>query len=139
MADDRSNDVQEVLAANAAFYDAFAAGDAKSMDALWAAGHEITCAHPGWPPLLTRDKVMASWHGILRDPPSPPIRAVEPTVYMGEGMAYVICYEAIGEVYLVATNVFVREGAAWKIVHHHSGESAQRPKSEPEAATDTVH
>lgn len=136
---DNKADAQALLAANAAFYAAFATGDAAAMEQLWSAHHEITCTHPGWPPLLSRDKVMESWHGILDNPPRPPIRAVEPTAHMGDGMGYVICYEAIGEVYLVATNVFVREGSDWKMIHHQSGESSQRPKSEPEAPQGTVH
>ncbi|MFQ5786213.1 MAG: nuclear transport factor 2 family protein, partial [Alphaproteobacteria bacterium] len=40
---------------------------------------------------------------------------------------------------LVATNVFVREGAAWKMVHHQAGPTAQTGPGEAEDASDVVH
>jgi hypothetical protein len=39
---------------------------------------------------------------------------------MGDS-AYVVCGEAIDGAELVATNFFVREDGAWKLVHHHAG------------------
>ncbi len=38
-------------------------------------------------------------------------------------MAIVVCYETVGQFTLVATNVFVREEGAWRMVHHQSGET----------------
>ena len=58
-----------VLAANAAFYSAFATRDMTAMSELWAAEAPVACTHPGWPVLLGRDDVLASWRGILENPP----------------------------------------------------------------------
>ncbi len=66
-------DEDEVLAANAAFYSAFAASDAKAMDAVWARRAPVACVHPGWEALVGRDRVMESWRRILRDGGASPI------------------------------------------------------------------
>jgi hypothetical protein len=39
---------------------------------------------------------------------------------LGES-AYVVCGEAVDGAELVATNLFVREDGAWKLVHHQAG------------------
>jgi hypothetical protein len=74
-----------VFAANAEFYRAFADGDFPAMTALWAEREPIVCIHPGWPPVSGRSDVLASWRGILADPPQPPVRPSDEQVYlMGE-------------------------------------------------------
>ena len=40
--------------ANEAFYMAFNRRDLAAMEALWSAGHEAVCLHPGWPALIGR-------------------------------------------------------------------------------------
>ncbi len=46
--------------------------------------------------------------------------------------AFVVCHEAIDDAELIATNVFVREGGRWKLVHHQAGQmSARRPATRP--------
>src|SRR5262245_25344877 len=81
-----------VLAANAAFYDAFARRDAAAMDALWAREVEVACIHPGWEALRGRAQVLASWRAILSGSP-PPIRCAEATAHLLGGAAFVICAE----------------------------------------------
>jgi hypothetical protein len=44
----------------------------------------------------------------------------------------VICYEKIGMDYLVATNLFVRRGHVWMLVHHQSGPVTSPPEKETE-------
>ena len=51
-------DEDEVLAANAAFYAAFANSDVKAMDSVWARRAPVACVHPGWEALVGRDRVM---------------------------------------------------------------------------------
>ena len=46
--------------------------------------------------------------------------------------AYVICYEKVTNGVLIATNIFVREDGAWRMIHHHAGQtSAQVLKGQP--------
>ena len=54
-----------VLAANEAFYRAFAAGDADSLEALIARETLVTTAHPWRPAAVGRDAVVAGWKAIL--------------------------------------------------------------------------
>jgi SnoaL-like protein len=67
---------EAVLAANRAFYRAFAERDVAGMDQIWAQTGAVVCLHPGQAPLHGRAEIMASWRGILRHPESPKVRCV---------------------------------------------------------------
>jgi ketosteroid isomerase-like protein len=115
------HDDLDVLAANAAFYRAFADRDPEAMDALWARRDAVACVHPGWQALHGRDEVMASWRSILESPDAPEISCARAMVYAGAEFAFVVCVERLQGGTLAATNVFVRESGEWRIVHHHAG------------------
>jgi ketosteroid isomerase-like protein len=115
----------DVLAANAAFYRAFADRDTDAMDALWARCDAVACVHPGWQALHGRDEVMASWRSILDSPDAPEIACSRASVYAAGEMAFVVCVESLAGGTLAATNVFVRESGEWRIVHHHAGPIAR--------------
>ena len=126
---------REVLRANDAFYAAFARRDAAAMDALWAREAKVACLHPGWEPLVGRDAVVSSWRRILLGGGAPPsIRCEGATAHVAGGMAWVICAEILPGGALAATNVFVHEGGAWRMVHHHASAlppPAPRPAGMP--------
>ena len=119
-------DVERVLAANEAFYAAFATRDVGVMDGLWSRRAPVACVHPGWQALFGRDAVMESWRDIMSNPNSPPIRCTRPIAHVVGGTAVVICTERFPGAELVATNVFVEEDGAWKLVHHQAGAIARR-------------
>lgn len=119
-----------ILFANDAFYAAFADGDPAAMDALWARRAPVSCIHPGQTALTDRAAIMASWRDILGAGPAT-IRAVHPVVFPIKDAAWVTCHEILPNGTLIATNVFVREDGAWRMVHHHAG-----PAPLPEAAPD---
>jgi ketosteroid isomerase-like protein len=123
------------LSANEAFYAALARGDAVAMAALWSRRRPVACIHPGWPVLAGRDAVMQSWDAVLRNPPK--VLAEEVRVLDYGDTAVVLCIERIGENRLAATNVFVREPAGWRMVHHQSGPS--REANPPAQPTGTIH
>lgn len=122
---------EEILFANEAFYQAFADGDAAAMTALWAEEAPIACLHPGWEPLFEREHVIASWRAILEKPPA--VRCLAPRVHDHGEVAFVLCWEAVGDQYLLATNIFAREAGRWRMVHHQSGPTNGKP---PAAARD---
>lgn len=132
-------EVTDVLAANEAFYAAFASGDYMAMQGLWSESLPASCIHPGWPPVRGRVKVMQTWRGILANPPRPPIRAIEAEATISGATALVVCFEAIGDTYLAASNFFVREGGLWRLFHHQSGESSQAPRSHSEQVSKAIH
>ena len=125
-----------VLFANEAFYIAFAGRDADGMDAVWATREQLTCIHPGWPPLTGRKLVMRSWREILSKPTAPDIRCDSARAYVNGDTAYVICTERLSGGELVATNIFVREAGAWKLVHHQAAPAPMPPSTDPQ---DTRH
>ena len=128
-----------VLAANRAFYRAFAERDVEAMDHIWAATGALVCLHPGQPPLHGRAEIMASWRGILRHPESPKVRCVGEWVIGRQGLAIVVCREILPEGQLMATNTFVRLSDGWRMIGHHSGpvppiETAQTATASPAPA-----
>jgi ketosteroid isomerase-like protein len=110
----------EVLAANEAFYRAFNEKDYAAMDALWARRASVWCIHPGWNMLSGREDVMASWQAILSNEGQPRIVAGGASTYVVGAFAVVTCRELVAGSPLAATNIFVIEDGAWRMMHHHS-------------------
>jgi ketosteroid isomerase-like protein len=121
------SDRDAILFANEAFYRAFAGRDVDAMAALWADDVPVACVHPGWPPIYGRDEVLKSWAAIIGNASQPEVRCHEPRPFITGAAGFVLCYEEVGGQYLLATNVFVRHGAAWRMVHHQSGPTAGKP------------
>jgi ketosteroid isomerase-like protein len=106
-----------LLAANAAYYEAFSARDIESMAALWAPDG-VSCIHPGWPPLIGRLAVLSSYGDIFRNPRQEAIQRRNETVLLERGEGRVYCIESVGGAALVATNWFRRTEEGWLLVHH---------------------
>ncbi len=124
-------DEEAALFANDVFYAAFKANDYDAMERLWAMSG-IICVHPGWLPLYGREDVLESWQAILGEQGAPDVtcRAAKVSIF-GES-AVVTCIEDLNGAYLCATNVFVKEAADWKMVHHHAGPVNLRPEDLPD-------
>lgn len=120
-------DTAALLFANDAFYLAFKSADYDTMETVWAKEAPLSCLHPGWPPLIGRERVLESWRAILSNAQQQAaVPAVVSIQHLGD-VAMVICYETVGRFALIATNVFVREKGVWKMVHHQSGETPPPP------------
>ena len=122
--------LDELMRANREFYRAFAAGDIVGMDRLWADHQEVLCVHPGWTLLRGRDRVMASWRGILKRPT--PVRFRDEVFELLGEVGVVACVEVLPEANLAATNVFVREQGRWRMLHHQAGLIARSREREDE-------
>lgn len=107
----------DILAVNAAYYRAFAAGDFAAMDRIWAEDN-VSCIHPGWPVIVGREAILESYREILRNPNQERIEARNETVLAAGDDARVICVEFVGGAALAATNLFRRTGGAWRMTHH---------------------
>ena len=129
----------EVLASNEAFYDAFNSRDMDAMDRLWAKLAPVVCLHPGSTALHGRTQVIRSWQSILSSDGAPRVSVEGPRVVMLGETAMVLCYERVTDpdtgtgAVLAATNVFVREGGEWRLVHHHSSAIGRIVSDEREA------
>jgi hypothetical protein len=122
-----SDEQQQVLFANEAFYLAFSQKDPEAMDGLWSREAPLVCVHPGWRRLTVREEIMESWRRILENPEQPGMDFLEPEIsYLSPhgGLSIVTCYEQLPGGVCIATNGFVFEGEHCRMVLHHSGACA---------------
>lgn len=112
------SDDDAILAANAAYYRAFSAGDFAAMSRIWAEDG-VSCVHPGWMPLIGRDAVIESYRAILTGPNRVRIAHRDDTAIVTGDEGRVVCIEIVeNAALLAATNVYRRVGADWRMVHH---------------------
>jgi hypothetical protein len=115
--------VEDVLAANRAFYEAHEARDLDAMRAVWDHGPQSVCIHPGWPILRGWALNEDSWRRIFDGPGRNQFIVTNEVVASAGSMAWITLDEnlvaqfATGTV--AATNAFVRTPAGWKLVLHH--------------------
>lgn len=119
-----------MLFANEAFYQAIMSRDMDALEGLWSISAPATCLHPGWPPLHGRAEIMESWLRILNGPSPPQITCHQASAHLIGDIGLVTCYEQIGREWLVATNLYNREGSGWTIFHHQSGPAAAPPETD---------
>ena len=112
--------VEALLAANDAFYRAFNQRDLEAMEMVWSQSVPVSCIHPGWNLLSGRAEVLESWEAIMSNPEQVRIVSGGATAEVVGSVAFVVCREFVGGSPLIATNLFVREGIDWRLVHHHS-------------------
>ncbi|MEX0847759.1 MAG: nuclear transport factor 2 family protein [Ilumatobacteraceae bacterium] len=115
--------VAEVLAVNAAFYEAHEARDMVAMSAVWEHSERVVCVHPGWPILRTWAEVGDSWRRILSGPGRNQFIVTNEAVAVDGDVAWVTCDENLvaegGTGTVAATNVFACDGGVWRLVAHH--------------------
>lgn len=116
-----SKTIAAVLDANEAFYRAMREGDLDAMERLWSRKRSVSCTHPTGPAIFGRAAVMASWRLILGHQP-PAIEAADQQAIVTGRSALVLCREKLGTreplIELMATNAWVIEGGAWRIINH---------------------
>jgi ketosteroid isomerase-like protein len=119
------DDDSTIIAANAAFYSAFAAGDVTEVTRLWADDDGISCIHPGWPAIIGRSAVLGSWSDILQNAGLPRIAVAQPRAITNGDSGWVVCIEIVEGTAFAATNHFRRIDGAWRLVHHQASPIAQ--------------
>ncbi|MEV4944137.1 nuclear transport factor 2 family protein [Streptomyces sp. NPDC053755] len=147
-------DTAAVEAANTAFYEAMERGDFEEVSSLWLddGATPISCVHPGWPVLSGRGEVLRSYALIMANTEYIQFFLTDVQVSLGGDVAVVTCTENIlsggpaedgaelgplvGQL-VVATNVFRRTSAGWRIWSHHGSpvltESDDEEDEEPGA------
>ncbi len=133
------SDEREILAANAAFYAAFTAGDFAALVALWADRDGISCIHPGWTAIVGRAAVIGSWRDILANPGRPNIVCADPHAIVDGDHGHVLCIELVDGAALAAANHFARIDGAWRMIHHQSSPIAQLATPEHDADGHRLH
>ena len=119
------NEQDDILAANATYYQAFASADFGKMSHVWA-DDEVTCVHPGWPVLIGRPAILESYRNIFGNPNQERIEPHNAMAMVRGDEGRVICIELIdgNDLALVATNWFRRFDGAWRMIHHQASSIA---------------
>ncbi len=130
--------------AESAFYDALERADLDAMMAVWADDEEIVCVHPGWPRLTGQDQVREGWRRIFKGP--------RMRVQVSQQVAVSAMMVAVHSVHetvtlagekgtrgpVVATNVYLRTAAGWRMIAHHGSLVPGEPQA-PRDAPQTLH
>ena len=138
MTDDPRQAVQE---ANERFYRAFESLDLAQMDDVWTHGDHVACVHPGWSRLHGWDEVRRSWAAIFQSTTEMRFTITDVRVEMRGDLGWVHCTEnilsetrgSLSITAILATNVFERHGAGWRLVHHHASHILAPTDRESEA------
>ena len=103
------------------FYAAYRFADIDAMESLWSTRRSVATIESSGNEVFGREAVMAFWHRQLTHGTPPDIRPRDPTVIGLDNVALVFCVEDRDDSQTLATNVFVKRGRNWQIVHHQSG------------------
>jgi uncharacterized protein (TIGR02246 family) len=128
-----------------AFYDAMERADLDAMMAVWADDEEIVCVHPGWPRLTGQDQVREGWRRIFANSPRMSVQLSQQVAVTAMMVAVHSVHETVtlqGEKgrqgAVVATNVYLRTAAGWRMVAHH-GSPVPGETQAPRDAPKTLH
>jgi len=131
--------------AEAAFYEALERGDYQTMAAVWAEDEDVLCVHPGGPRLRGTDEVLAQWKRIFEGGQRLQVRITQQVVIAGMMVAvhsvqenFSVPGETRSMPAVVATNVYLRTAAGWRMVVHH-GSPAPGPAETPRDTPKILH
>ena len=77
--------------------------------------------------LYLRKEIIKSWVAIMTNPEAPKIRCLDAKAEIYGDIGVVICFEELSNNFLIATNIFHREGSFWKMIHHQAGPTSASP------------
>ena len=125
-----------------AFYEALERCDLDGMMAVWAEDEDIVCVHPAGPRLTGQDQVRESWARIFSSGPRARVHITNQVAISAMMLAVHSVHEnfsiegdARAQVPVIATNVYLRTAAGWRmIVHHASPAPVQPPPTQPQEA-----
>lgn len=123
-----------------AFYEALERADLEAMMAVWAEDEEIVCVHPAGMRLTGPEQVRESFRQMFAGGANMRIHISQRVTASGMMVAVHSVHENItpaGETRprppMVATNVYLRSAAGWRMVVHHAS-PAPGPAADPPAA-----
>jgi ketosteroid isomerase-like protein len=119
-----------------AFYEALERADLEAMMAVWAEDEEIVCVHPTGPRLAGHGQVRESWRRIFSGAGGVPIRVTQRIATQAMMVAVHSVHEnavvAGGQraaSTVVATNMYLRTAAGWRMILHHASHAPVPPET----------
>ena len=110
-----------------AFYEALERADLEAMMAVWSEDEEIVCVHPAGQRLAGQEQVREVWRQMFAGGPNMRVQITQKLVVSGMMVAVHSVQENItvtGEQrprpLMVATNVYLRTPAGWRMAVHHA-------------------
>ena len=120
-----------------AFYESLERGDFELMMAVWGEDEDIVCVHPAGPRVAGQEQVRDSWRRIFASGQRLRIQIAQQVTVSGMMVAVHSVHEVItvaGENRprppVIATNVYLRTAAGWRMIAHHAS-PAPGPATEP--------
>ena len=130
--------------AESAFYEALERSDLEAMMSVWAEDEDILCVHPAGPRLTGHDEIRKSWTQIFSGAARVRVHVTHQVAIAGMMIAVHSVQENFtvegaqrGDAQpapVVATNVYLRTGAGWRMIVHHASPAPGRPESAPREA-----
>ena len=124
-----------------AFYEALERADLDGMMAVWAEDEDIVCVHPGGARLTGQDQVRESWAKIFAAGGRARVHITQQVAISAMMLAVHSVHENFhveGEAQprppIVATNVYLRTAAGWRMIVHHASPAAAVPAPPPREA-----
>jgi uncharacterized protein (TIGR02246 family) len=128
-----------------AFYEALERSDLEAMMAVWAEDEDIVCVHPAGQRLAGQAEVREVWRQMFAGGPNMRVRVTNQVVIAGVMLEVRSVHENItvaGEQRprppMVATNVYQRTAAGWRMIAHHASPAAGQPAAEPTPAAPKI-
>jgi uncharacterized protein (TIGR02246 family) len=110
-----------------AFYEALERSDLEAMMSVWAEDEEIVCVHPAGQRLAGQEQVREAWRQMFAGSPGMRVQLSQQVATAGMMVAVHSVHENItvaGEQRprppVVATNVYLRTAAGWRMIVHHA-------------------
>ena len=130
-----------------AFYEALERCDLDGMMAVWAEDEDIVCVHPAGPRLTGQDQVRESWAQIFSSGPRARVHITNQVAISGMMLAVHSVHENFTlegaarrdtpPLPVVATNVYLRTAAGWRMIVHHASPAPAQPQQQKPQPRDT--
>ena len=129
--------------AESAFYEALERCDLEGMMAVWAEDEEIVCVHPAGARLTGQDQVRESWAKMFAAGPRARLVIEQQVAISGMMLAVHSVFETFSiqgqkaeaqPLPIVATNVYLRTAAGWRMIVHHASPAPAQPQAAPRDA-----
>ena len=124
-----------------AFYEALERCDLEAMMAVWSEDEEIVCVHPAGQRLAGQAQVREAWRQMFAGGANMRVQIAQQVVASGMMVAVHSVHENItvaGEARprppMVATNVYLRTPAGWRMAVHHASPAPGEPAADPAPA-----